>query len=126
MTAYVGAVVFVLGFAAILAGGKLIARTREVLAASKRSVSIIADKTLSDHEKEKALQKNSLALFAASGVLLVIIAIALAVPYGVVWLLDRAGVVPLGRTLAVLMSWQFLVPSTVVLVAVAIVVGRRK
>lgn len=108
------AVFVVVGFAAILEYLNLPDRAQAVGARSSRSLSVLRDESMEDHEKEKALQKQSRQLFRLLGILVGGSALALGVPLGAVWLLGEMGIGSFWRTLAILERIDFLAGVTVV------------
>ena len=118
------AVGVVLGFAGVLHLLELPARAAEVGRRSGEALEILRDRELDDGAKERALRRHSVRLFALMGVLLGESALALGLPLGVVWLLDRAGLGSLAAVWGVLESPAFLA-ATVVGGTALWLVGRR-
>lgn len=108
------AALVVVVFAAVLEGLDLPDRAREVGLRSRESLDALRDPSLDDREKEEALQAHSLRLFALLGILLGGSVLALGLPLGGVWLLDRAGAASFPRVLETLSRVDFLVGATVV------------
>lgn len=119
-----GSVLIVVLFVVLLRALKLVARSRQVVSLSQESLSIVSDKQLSDDEKEAQLQKHSLALMALFGILVVGSAVALGAPIGVVWGLDKLGMMSFDGVMAVLVSWPFLLASTVLGTGAYILLSR--
>lgn len=118
MLDYAGAVFLVIAFVFILEALKLPARAGEVVAISQGSLGTLRDPALSDAEKEKSLQRHAVRLFALFFQLALGGAAALLLPAGVIWLLDRAGVVSFDGVIGVASSWTFILASTLVVVLV--------
>lgn len=104
----------VVGFAVTIERLHLPTRAREVGRHSMASLDVLQDESLSDADKEAALQNRSRQLFRLLGILTGGSALALGLPLGIVWLLGQVGVGSFHGALAVLQRIDFLVGTTVV------------
>lgn len=118
MTAWIGAAVLVSGFVLLLQKFGLVKRSRDVVAASRRSFDVLRDPSLSDEAKETALQKEAKWLLVSFVVLTLGGAAAFLIPLGVIWAGGRIGWVSLESVLDVTISPPFLILSGVLIVAV--------
>lgn len=114
----------VVGFAVTLESLHLPARAREVGQCSTECLDVLRDDSLSDQEKEEALQQRARRLFKLLGILVGGSALALGLPLFGVWLVEQLGIGSYGRTLAVLQQIDFLSGVTVVGVLGYLVVQR--
>jgi sulfotransferase family protein len=105
------AAALVLLFFALLRIFGLVEHSRQVIALTRTSLGVIQNATLSDEEKEKKLQANSLQLIRWFLVLAIGGAVALLVPFGVLRLADYEGWVSLDKVVAVSFSPTFLAVS---------------
>lgn len=119
-----GSVLIVILFVVLLKALKLVARSRQVVSLSQESLSIVSDKQLSDDEKEARLQKHSVTLIGLFGILVAGSAVALGAPIGMVWGLDKLGMMSFDGVMAVLVSWPFLLASTVLGTGAYVLVSR--
>ena len=110
---FVLAVFVVVGFAVTIERLHLPARAREVGQHSTASLDALQDESLSDADKEAALQDRSGQLFRLLGILTGGSALTLCLPLGIVWLLGQVGVGSFQDTLAVLQRIDFLAGTTV-------------
>jgi hypothetical protein len=78
----------------------------------KSSLAVFRNPALDDDAKESALQSYARQLFALFLFLTLGAALALALPAGVIWILDVLQVVSLRAVIEVTLSWQFLLGST--------------
>ncbi|HET8705668.1 MAG TPA: hypothetical protein VFM46_05120, partial [Pseudomonadales bacterium] len=124
MMDWIAAALLAVGFILLLKLFKVIDVSRDVLTLSRTVTSIISDKSISELEKEKAMQKHSLDFFRYFLVILLGSAAALAVPFGLVWLFARSGMVSLENTLTITISWQFLLGTLVLGSAAFYAFGR--
>ena len=108
----------VIAFLMILSTLRVVPRAGEVLLRSRAAVAELRSTTLTDEEKERAMRVHSGRLLGLFLVLSGSVLVAVAVPAGVVALLDLAGVLSLDQVLDRLASWQLLVAGTVLGVAV--------
>ena len=99
-------------------------RAREVGRRSRDALEALRDPTLDDRAKEKALQRHSVRLFALLVILVGGSAVAIALPLGAVWVLERLGLASLERVLHVLGRADFLLATTAAGFA-ALLVARR-
>ena len=112
----------VVGFAATIERLRLPTRAREVQQHSAECIDVLRNESMSDAEKETALQDHSRQLFRLLGILTGGSVLALGLPLGLVWLLGRVGMGSFGDTLAILQRIDFLAATTVVgLLAYALV-----
>lgn len=108
-----GASLCVIVFALLLHLVRLVDRTRDVLAIGRESAATMRDATLSDEEKEKAVQRGALRLFGLLFVLLLGSAACLLLPLALIWLLEFAGLFSLRGVLGMLARWDFLLGGTI-------------
>lgn len=108
------AVFVVVGFAVTIERLHLPARARDVGRHSTASLDVLRNESLSDADKETALQDRSRQLFRLLGILTGGSVLALGLPLGAVWLLGRVGVGSFEDTLAVLQRIDFLAGTTAV------------
>jgi hypothetical protein len=127
MMVYVGAAVLVVGFLVLLKICRLVDTTKRITEQARLVLDTVRSSTLSDRDKELRMQRYSWALLKLTVASCGGLAIALGLPYAVVWALDRAGWAQLDASLALVMSWPFLVATSVlVVVAVAVTWPRSR
>lgn len=114
----IGIVILVAGFAVIIERARLVPYTRKVIELSRQSVQALGNPALSDDDKERIAQSNTLAMIRLLGALLCGTLAALGVPLLVVWGLDRLGWLSLDDVLTSLARWDVLVAVSVVGVGV--------
>ena len=122
--AWLAAIVLVGGFILLLKPFRVIRNSQETLTLSREVMTVLGNKQLSELEKEKAMQRHSLAFMRYFVLILAGCAGALLLPLGLVWILDLAGLSPLDDAIAITMSWPFLLGSTVVGIAVLVIQSR--
>jgi hypothetical protein len=122
---YAGSIAVVIMFVVLIYVLRLVRQAQEVLAISRDSMGVLRDASLDDETKEKFFQTSAIRLFRLLLLMLVGTAIALLAPIGVIWLLDRAGIVSLDAVLAILVRWDFIVAASVVSIGAYIVLERR-
>jgi len=125
MIDWLAALFLVAGFFVIVRLTGLVARSREVIAVAGRSVSIIGDKLLDDHTKERELQGAAKQLFGLFVSLLFGGVAACLLPVGVLWPFDQIGWISLESVLDVAISPTFVILSTSLALA-TLIVRRRK
>lgn len=117
MIAYVAATSVVLGFVVLVKVCQVLETTKEILRITKLVGETLRSKTLSDREKETNLQTYSKSLAKLCVVICIKLGVALALPLALLWGFDKIGLVRLDASMSVLLSWPFLLVSSVVMVA---------
>jgi len=115
--ALAGAIFLVVGFVALVRIFGLVRKCNEVLDLARASLAVMRNPSLDDSHKERALQSHATRLFSLFLLLTAGAGLALALPAGMIWILDALEVVSLRAVLEVTLSWQFLLGSTLVGVA---------
>jgi hypothetical protein len=110
--ALAGAIFLVVGFVALVRMFRLMKKCGDVFDLVKSSLAVFRNPALDDDAKESALQSYARQLFALFLFLTLGAALALALPAGVIWILDVLQVVSLRAVIEVTLSWQFLLGST--------------
>jgi hypothetical protein len=123
--ALAGAIFLVVGFVVLVKAFGLLAKCSEVLDLARTSLAVLRNPALDDDSKESALQSNAVKLFLLFLLLTAGAALALVLPTGLIWVLDRLHVVSLRAVLELTLSWQFLLASTVVGVVAWRLMHRR-
>ena len=114
----------VVGFAVTIDLLGLVDQALKVGQRSRKSFEILRDSSMSDREKEKAMQKQSRKLFKLFGILLGGSGLALVLPLAIVWLLGQAGIGTFPGTLATLTRVDFLLVVTFVGILIYLIVRR--
>lgn len=107
MSVFLAAFVAV-GFGVTIERLDLTQRAREVVTRAGECLDALRDPALDDDAKERFLQRQALRLFALVGILTGGSLLALGLPLGVVWVLDRLGAASFGEVMAVLQRVDFL------------------
>ena len=118
MTAWILSVLWVVAFVGLLNKFKLVGRSKEVFQLSQKSFAIIKSTGTSDAEKEKALQKNALLLFRSFFQILLSAGGALFIPFLIIWLLSKSGLVQLEGIYRVTLSPAFIIGSSLAMIGV--------
>jgi hypothetical protein len=108
------AISVVIGFAGTLEYFDLPDRARSVGQQSTEALAVLPDDTLTDREKEKALQAHARTLFGLLGVLVGVSILALGAPLALVWGLEQIGLGSFQKVLAILQRLDFLAATIVV------------
>ena len=123
---YLGAAILVIGFVVCLKLFGLVERANSVFALSRESMAVLKNADMDDDAKEAAMQSHAKKLFGLFFTLTLGCVLALALPAGIVWLLDLAGVMSFDAVIEFTISWEFLLATTALLVLVVAVKGRKK
>ena len=126
MSAYLGAVFLVIGFIALLKLLGLVERSRRVVATSRAAMSALSDETLDDDQKEAAMQSHAKRLGLDFLLLTAGLAVALLAPAGVIFLLDRAGVLSFDAVISATFSLELIFGGTLLMIIVFWMDGRRR
>lgn len=122
---YVGVAILVAGFVVLIKIFGLVEKSREVFTVSKFALSDIQNPELNDDAKEVALQQHAKRLFTLFFLLTVGGAAALALPAGLLFLLEQAGLLSFSDVIAVTLSWEFLLASSVLIIAVILLAKKH-
>jgi hypothetical protein len=111
MIAWLAAFGLVVAFVLLARAFGLTERSRQVLETTRASMAVMRADSMSDAQKEAALQSNALALFRAFFVIAGGLAAAMLLPAAALWIVDRLGWLSFDRVLAVSLSPAFLLIS---------------
>lgn len=106
------AVLVVVVFAVVVQWTGVASRASEAVRRARGSYAVVADRSLSDEQKERRLKEEAPRLFGLVGLILGGSALALGLPLGLLWLGDRLGLVSLAAVMAILVRVDFLVAVT--------------
>lgn len=123
--ALAGAVFLVIGFVLLVRMFGLVGKCRHVFDLVQSSVAVLRDPSLDDDARERALQSHAKQLFGLFFLLTAGAVLALALPAGLIWLLDVLRVVSLRAVLEMTLSWQFLTATTLLGAAAWRLMRRR-
>jgi hypothetical protein len=107
-----GALLVVAGFVVILHAMRLVPKGVEVASASQAALAVIRDPDLDDDAKAALMQRHAKRLFALFLLLAGGGAAALLLPLALVYGLAAAGLMSYDGVIATLVSWQFLLVTT--------------
>ena len=96
----------------------VIANSLEGLRLSSHSGAVFGNGELSDRQKERELQRVTLALFRLFALIMVGSVAAVGIPAGLIWLFHQFGPGSWADTLDTTLSWPFILASSVVGTAV--------
>ena len=117
MTSFFAAVLLVGGVIALIKVFGLLPRALQAVRTSRSALDVMKDSELGDDRKESLLQAYSLSLLKSSLDLLIRGAGSIAIPVGVLWALEFAGVLSLKAILDITLSWPFLLGSVTAAIA---------
>ena len=120
-----GAILLVFGFIFFITIFDLAGKSRRVFKVSQEAFAIVRNAEISDEEKEKATQNSSKELFSLFFLIIFICGVAIFVPVGLIWLLEKVGLFDLQNVIDRTLSWQFILASTIIIV-IALWIKRRK
>ena len=114
----------VVAFAVVAHYLRLVHRSQDVVEHARHAIAVLQDSSRDDRDKEQALQRTALKLFALLGQLVLGSATALLVPMAILWSIDIAGIPLLHETLLMLQRWEFLVGASVIGGVIYVVLRR--
>jgi hypothetical protein len=126
MIEWMAAGFLVVGFVVLANWFRLVEKSGNVVALSRRSLDIIRDKNMADDAKEAALRANAARLFGLAFMLALGASAAVLAPTALVWLCDCFGWISPASVYEVALSPAFLTISGVLIVATFFVSHRRK
>lgn len=113
MISYAAALLMVAGFVFLLSRFDLVGKSSRVFRINKEVFRIIKDANMDDLVKEKKMQSYAKILFALFFQILLICCAAIAIPLGLLALMDSIGVLSTQVVLKILLSWQFIIISSI-------------
>jgi hypothetical protein len=119
------ALLVVVAFAFIVERTRLPAHVGDAVRRARGSYSVLSDRSMTDGEKERRLREEAFRLFVLLGRICFGSLLALGLPLGVLWVLDRMGLISLSEVLGVLMRLEFLISVGAIGMLTAWWVGRR-
>jgi hypothetical protein len=117
MTAFIGAVSLVIGVTALMKAFALGPRALHALRTSRSALAAMTDPTRGDDQKAAVLQGYSLALLRSCVDLVIRGVGAIAIPLGLLWTFECAGLLSLSAVLALMRSWVFLLVGSIAALA---------
>jgi hypothetical protein len=126
MKAYAGAIVACVVFLLVVRAVGLFRTPGAVFGAARQALRDLRDASLDDDAKEVRMRRHSVTFGRYFLQITGTAILGLGASLALLWLLDRAGVVPLESVLAALGSWRFVVGAVVVMGGGLFVVRRRR
>ncbi len=120
-----GAFFLVFGFLILLKAFDLISRSKKVLRIARDSMSVVQDRWMEDHEKEKKMQRYALSLLWLFVQITSLGVLALLIPWGLVWGMDTLGWMSVDNALKITLSPWF-IGATVVAAVLYFLLTRKK
>jgi hypothetical protein len=108
-----GVLVFVISFRLL----DVVPKVRAAIAATRTAQGIISSKSLTDEEKETAVQRAAIAMAGTALVILGRVAVCVLVPTLTVWLGAQSGAYSTADALVAASNWTFIAVSSVVMIA---------
>ena len=107
-----GALLVIVVFAFLLHVVRLVPKTKEVISIGQQAIATLRNAALSDDEKERKMQQDSLRLLRLLFVLISRSLLALLLPLALIWLSGLAGLFSFEGVLGMFMRWDFILGST--------------
>lgn len=111
--AWLGGLILVVGFLAFLRLFGLVEKSQRVMGIAGAAMAVVRNPALSDRDKETAMQAHARQLFGLFGWLSLGGGLAVLVPLGVVWLLERVGLMSLTAVIDTTLSPLFIIVTVV-------------
>jgi hypothetical protein len=115
--ALVGAIIVVLGFIVLVKLFGLVEKSTDVIEIARSAASIVRNAEIDDLQKEIAMQKYAKELFYLFFVITIISVLAIAIPFGLIWLLEFAGVLTVAEVIDETLSLKFIAITIVLSIA---------
>ena len=125
MIAFTGAAFLVVGFIALIKIFGLVEKSTDVINIAKLAYADFQNQSLNDDAKEAALQRYAKRLFALFFLITLGGAAALALPMGLIWLLEQMDVLSLNAVIITALSWEFLLASTALAIVIFWITRER-
>jgi hypothetical protein len=122
---FAGATLLVIGFIMLVKILGLVKKSTDVITVAKLAYTDFQNPHLSDDAKEIALQRYAKKLFSLFFLITFGSIVALALPVGLLWLLEQINMLSLNAVMATALSWQFLLISTILAIIVFWITRKR-
>jgi hypothetical protein len=113
MTSFFGAVLLVIGVMALMKVFGLFPRALQAVRTSRSALEVMTDPECGDDRKESLLQRYSVSLLRSFVDLLIRGVGSMAIPVGLLWMLEFAGLLSLEAVWALTRSWAFLLGGVI-------------
>jgi hypothetical protein len=113
MTSFFGAVLLVIGVTALMRVFGLLPRAWQAVRTSRDALEVMNDPECGDERKESLLRGYSLSLLGSFADLLIRGVGSIALPLGLLWTLECAGLLSLEAVLDLTRSWAFLLGGAI-------------
>ena len=123
--ALVGGFVVVSGFFILVKLFGIVDRSTKVLVIVKSAISIIRNADKDDYQKEIALQKYAKELFLLSFLITCLSALAISIPFSVIWLMEFTDLVSMEEVIDTTLSMEF-IAFTIALSIILFLVSAKK
>lgn len=121
-----GAIWLVVGFITLIKILDIFSKSADAITAAKLAYADFKNPRLGDDAKEIALQGHAKKLFSLFLLITFGSIIALALPIGLLWLLEQIGILSLSVVMATALSWEFLLISTLFVTVVFWIARKHK
>lgn len=125
MIVFTGAALLVIGFIALIKIFGLVEKSIDVINLARLAYADLQNPALNDDAKEVALQSHAKRLFVLFLLITLGGAAALALPMGLIWLLEQMDVLSLNAVISAALSWKFLLAGTVLAIVVFRITRER-
>jgi sterol desaturase/sphingolipid hydroxylase (fatty acid hydroxylase superfamily) len=119
-----GGIIVVAGFFICLKLFGVIERSRKVIEVSKSSLAVVRDSNLDDLQKEKALQKHAIELFTLFFLITAGSLAALALPFGLIWLMELAKLLDVSEVIELTLTLEFIAATIIISLGYYLVIRR--
>ncbi len=109
----IGGIIIVSGFVIIAKFFGLVERSTLVINVAKSATTIARDANLDDYQKEIAMKKHAKELFSCFFLITSLSIVALAIPFGCIWLMEIAGLLSMHEVIDATLSLKFIVATVV-------------
>ncbi len=121
----IGELVVIFGFIIFIKLFGLVRRTSRVAEVAKSVLAVIRDPSLEDHQKEMATQQYAKELFYLFFVIVAASLTALAIPLGIVWIMELANLLTVAEVIAGTLTLEF-IGIAVVLSVILFLLSKKR
>ena len=110
----VGGIVVVLGFIIFVQLFGLVEKNTKVIHIAKSAITIVRDASLDDYQKEVAMQKHAKELLSLFFLITMGSIMALAIPFGLIWLMEFAKLLTVNEVIETTLSLEFIAATVII------------
>ena len=125
MMAWAGGIIVILGFFVFVRLFRLVEASKQVFDITKSAIATIRSTALNDYQKEVTMQKYAKKLLALFFLITIGSIAALAIPFGLIWLMQLAKLLTVNEVIETTLSLKFIIVAVIVSIGYFWLFGKK-